>query len=112
MHKLYLTSMVADISMAADIITQLFGHSPNIHDIIIAVVSFLFAIVLIPQLKDVLKNKISLNLYAASLTTIGLIVLTINFYVMGFWISFAADFCNSLIWGLLFVFSVKNRKKK
>lgn len=98
--------------MTTDIITQLFGHSPNIHDIIIAIVSFLFAIVLIPQLRDVLKNKISLNLYAASLTTIGLIVLTINFFVMGFWISFAADLCNSLIWGLLFIFSIRNRNKR
>ena len=96
--------------MAADIISQLFGHAPNIHDIIIAVVSFLFAIVLIPQLRDVLKNKISLNLYAASLTTIGLIILTANFFAMGFWISFAADFCNAVIWGLLFVFSVKNKR--
>jgi len=98
--------------MVYDIISQLFGHAPNIHDIIIATVSFAFAFVLLPQLREVLKGKISLNLYTSSLTTIGLIVLTINFFVMGFWVSFAADFFNSIVWGLLFIFSYRNIKKK
>ena len=97
--------------MAADIFSMLFGHEPNIHDIIIAIVSFLFAIVLLPQLRDVWKNKVSLNLYAASLTMVGLIVLTANFYVMGFWISFAADFFNAVVWGLLFVLSFRNLRE-
>jgi len=98
--------------MIYSIISQLFGHSPNIHDIIIAVVSFLFAFILLPQLRDVYKDGTVLNLYTASLTTVGLIVLTINFYLMGFWISFAADFFNSIVWGLLFVFSIRNLKKE
>jgi TctA family transporter len=98
--------------MVTEIISQLFGHSPNIHDIIIAVVSFAFAFILLPQLKDVWTGKISLNLYTSSLTTIGLIILTVNFFVMGFWISFAADFFNSVIWGLLYIFSYRNIKKK
>ena len=76
--------------MIQDIISQLFGHSPNIHDIVIAVVSFAFAFILFPQLRDVIRGKISLNLYTSSLTTIGLIILTINFFTMGFWVSFAA----------------------
>ena len=103
--------MVPSPLMVNDIITQLFGHAPNIHDIIIAVVSFLFGFILLPQLKDVWNSKISLNLYTASLTTVGLIVLTINFFLMGFWISFIADFFNSIIWGILFALSVRNRKK-
>jgi hypothetical protein len=98
--------------MVADIISQIFGHSPNIHDIIIATVSFAFGFILLPQLREVWNGKISLNLYTSSLTTIGLIILTINFYIMGFWISFAADFFNSVIWGLLFIFSYRNIKKK
>ena len=97
--------------MVADIIGQLFGHSPNIHDIIIAVVSFLFAFILLPQLRDVYRGKTILNTYTASLTTIGLIILTANFFVMGFWISFIADFFNAVIWFLLFVLSVRNKKK-
>ena len=98
--------------MVTEILYPLFGREPNIHDIIIAVVSFAFAFILLPQLRDVWRGKISLNLYTSSLTTVGLIVLTANFYVMGFWISFAADFFNSVVWGLLFVLSYRNIKKK
>ena len=98
--------------MVLEILPQLFGHSPNIHDIIIAVVSFLFGFILLPQLRDVWREKTSLNLYTASLTTIGLIVLTVNFYTMSFWISFAADFFNAVIWFLLFVLSYRNIKKR
>ena len=97
--------------MVADVIAQLFGHSPNIHDMIIAVVSFLFAFILLPQLRDVYKGKTILNVYTASFTTVGLIILTANFFAMGFWISFIADFLNAVIWFLLFVFSFKNKKK-
>ena len=98
--------------MSADIITQLFGHAPNIHDIIIAVVSLLFAIILIPQLRDVIKKKTTLNLFTAVLTTVGLIILTVNFLIMEFWISFIADLFNSIVWFLLFVFSYRNLKQK
>ena len=98
--------------MVTEIISELFGYSPSIHDIIIATVSFAFGFILLPQLKDVWKGKISLNLYTSILTTIGLIILTINFFIMGFWISFIADFFSSLIWGLLFIFSYINIKKK
>lgn len=98
--------------MITDAIAQLFGHSPNIHDMIIAVVSFLFGFILLPQLRDVYRGKTSLNLYTTSLTTIGLIILTVNFFAMGFWISFIADFFSTIVWFLLFVFSVRNKKMK
>ena len=98
--------------MVQDIISQLFGHSPNIHDIIIAVVSFTFGFILLPQLSDVYRGKTSLNLFTATLTTIGLIILTVNFFTMGFWISFVADFFSAVVWFLLFVFSFRNLKKK
>ena len=97
--------------MVTDFINQLFGYSPNIHDIIIAIVSLLFGIILIPQLKDVIKGKISLNLYTASLTAVGVGILTVNFFIMGFWISFIADFFSTIIWSLLFILSYRNKKK-
>ena len=97
--------------MVTDAIAQLFGHAPNIHDIIIAIVSFLFGFILLPQLRDVYRGKTSLNVYTTSLTTIGLIILTANFFAMGFWISFIADFFSAVIWFLLFVFSVRNKKR-
>ena len=98
--------------MVQDIIMQLFGHTPNIHDMIIAVVSFMFGFILLPQLRDVIKGKASLNLFTASLTTVGLIILTVNFFTMEFWVSFAADFFSAVVWFLLFVFSYRNIKKK
>ncbi len=103
--------MIALSNMIINFINQLFGYSPNIHDIVIAVVSILFGLILLPQLKDVLKGKSILNLYTCSLTTIGLIILTTNFYIMKFWISFLADFFSAIIWFLLFLFSLKNAKK-
>jgi hypothetical protein len=97
--------------MVQEIISQLFGHAPNIHDIIIAVVSFSFGFILLPQLRDVWHGKTRLNLFTASFTTIGLCILTVNFFVMGFWMSFVADFFSSVVWFLLFVFSLRNKRK-
>ena len=97
--------------MVQDIILQLFGHSPNIHDIIIAVVSFTFGFILLPQLRDVWRGKTTLNLFTASLTSVGLIILTVNFFFMGFWMSFFADFFSTIVWSLLFILSYRNIKK-
>jgi hypothetical protein len=98
--------------MVSDIISQIFGYNPNIHDIIIAIVSLMFGFILLPQLRDVIKGKVSLNLFTASLTTIGLVILTVNFFAMEFWISFSADLFSSIVWFLLFIYSYKNIKKK
>ena len=44
-------------------------------DVVIAVVSLMFGLMLFPQLKDVLLNRTSLNLWSCGMTTIGLYVL-------------------------------------
>jgi hypothetical protein len=80
-------------------------------DIVIATVSLMFGVILIPQLRDVWHGKTSLNLYTSSLTTIGLFILVITFFTMQFWISFIADFFSGIIWFLLFVLSLRNNKK-
>jgi hypothetical protein len=97
--------------MIGDILTSLFGENYAWQDIVIAVVSILFGFILLPQLKDVLHGKSILNLYTASLTTIGLYVLAITFYTMQFWISFTAEIFSGTIWLLLFVLSFKNSRK-
>ena len=97
--------------MIGDIITTLFGDSYAWQDIVIAVVSILFGFILIPQLKDVWKGKTNLNLFTASLTTIGLYVLAVTFFTMQFWISFTAEIFSGTIWLLLFALSFKNRRK-
>ena len=81
-------------------------------DIVIAIVSVLFGFILIPQLKDVWHGKTILNIYTAGLTTIGLYVLGITFFTMRMWVSFGAEFFAGTILLVLFVLSVKNKKKK
>jgi hypothetical protein len=97
--------------MIGDILTTLFGDSYVWQDIVIAVVSILFGFILIPQLKDVWQGKSTLNLFTASLTTIGLYILAATFYTMQFWISFTAEIFSGTIWLLLFALSLKNKKK-
>lgn len=97
--------------MIGDILTSLFSENYAWQDIVIAVVSILFGFILLPQLKDVWHGKSILNLYTASLTTIGLYVLAITFYTMQFWISFIAEIFSGTIWLLLFVLSFKNSRK-
>ena len=81
-------------------------------DYVIAIVSVLFGFILIPQLKDVWHGKTILNIYTAGLTTIGLYVLGITFFTLDMWISFGAEFFSGTIWLLLFVLSVRNKKRK
>jgi len=80
-------------------------------DSVIAIVSLLFGVILLPQLVDTWRGKTILNLYTASLTTIGLFILAGTFYTMRYWSSFAADIISGVIWLLLFLFSLKNKRK-
>jgi hypothetical protein len=97
--------------MIGDILTTIFGDSYAWQDIVIAVVSILFGFILIPQLKDVWRGKSTLNLFTASLTTIGLYILAITFFTMQFWISFTAEIFSGTIWLLLFALSFNNKRK-
>ena len=97
--------------MIGDILTSLFGEGFAWQDIVIAVVSILFGFILIPQLRDVWNGRSILNLYTASLTTIGLYILAVTFFTMQFWISFTAELFSGTIWLLLFALSYKNKKK-
>lgn len=80
-------------------------------DYLIAIVSLLFGIILIPQLRDTWLAKTSLNIYTASLTTIGLFILAGTFLTIGYWTSFTADVLSGFIWFFLFLFSFRNIRK-
>ena len=80
-------------------------------DYVIAIVSVLFGFILLPQLKDCWHGKTVLNIYTASLTTIGLYVLGITFFTLNMLVSFVAEFFSGTIWLLLFAFSLRNKKK-
>lgn len=81
-------------------------------DYVIATISLLFGVILLPQLFDTWRGKTILNLYTASLTTIGLFILAITFFTLRFWTSFIADVISGFIWLLLFIFSLKNSRNK
>lgn len=98
--------------MIGNILSSLLGGSYVWQDIVIAVVSVLFGFILLPQFKDLLRGKIYINLYTAGLTTIGLYILAATFLTMHFWISFIADIFSGTIWLLLFLYSVKNKRKR
>ena len=80
-------------------------------DIVVAVVSIAFGFMLIPQLRDVIKGS-SVNIYTAGLTTIGLYILGVTFYTLGMWITVIAESFSGTIWLLLFLFSVRNKRKR
>lgn len=98
--------------MIGDITSSLFGEGYVWEDIVIAVVSILFSFILLPQLRDVCRGKTILNLYTASLTTIGLYILAATFFTMEYWISFTAEFISGTVWLLLFIFSFSNHRKR
>jgi hypothetical protein len=79
-------------------------------DYVIAIVSLLFGFILLPQLADTWRGKTILNLYTASLTTVGLFILAGTFFTMRYWTSFIADVISGFIWFLLFIFSLRNKK--
>jgi len=95
-----------------DIFIQLFGENYHWQDIVIAIISILFGFILLPQLKDVWHGKTILNIYTASLTTIGLYILATTFFTMEYWVSFIAELFSGTIWLLLFVLSIRNIKRK
>ena len=83
----------------------------NWQDIVIAITSLLFGVILFPQLRDVWRGQ-SLNLISASLTTVGLFVLVFTFATMGYWVSMIAEAVSGAIWLVIFILSWKHRKNK
>jgi len=81
-------------------------------DYVIAIVSVLFGFILLPQLRDVWKKGEILNLFTASLTTIGLYILGVTFFTLQMWVSTAAEFFSGTVWLLLFVLSFRNIRRK
>lgn len=97
--------------MFLNVIDLILQNITSWQDLVIAIIGLLFGFILLPQLHDVIKKKIVLNLYTAALTTIGLYIMTATFFTMGFWITFIADFFTATVWLLLFIFSLMNKRE-
>ncbi|MFO7676893.1 MAG: hypothetical protein R6V50_00705 [Thermoplasmatota archaeon] len=80
-------------------------------DIVISVVCLLFGFILLPLLRDIWRGG-SINIYTAGLTTVGLYVMGYAFFTLELWISFIAEIFSGTIWLLLFILSVKHRKRR
>lgn len=98
--------------MIEEIFSSILGENYIWQDIVISLVGLMFGVILFPQLKDVWRGKTILNLYSASLTTLGLFILAFTFATMNLWFSFVADFFSATVWFLLFLLSFRNLKKK
>lgn len=81
-------------------------------DYVISIVSLLFGVILLPQLKDVWDGKTILNVYTAALTTLGLYILGITFFTLNLWISVISEFFSATVWLLLFILSLRNKIKR
>ena len=75
-------------------------------DIVLAVLGFLFSVMLIPQIKDSLKGK-SVNVVTSSLTALGLVIMGATFLTLELWLTALSSFLNGALWLLLLVLAVK-----
>ena len=78
-------------------------------DLVITAIVYMFVIVTIPLLIDVIKTKSSINLLTASATSIGNYVLAYVFFTLGLWFSVISASLIASIWFALFIISFKNK---
>jgi len=77
-------------------------------DYAITVIVYIFVIVTIPQLIDIIKKRNSLNLITSSATAIGNYGLSYIFFTLNLWLSVISAILIGTIWLLLFIFSIRN----
>ncbi|MCQ1537642.1 hypothetical protein FTO68_01365 [Methanocalculus taiwanensis] len=77
-------------------------------DIAITIITFLLAVMLLPQLQDVLSRGAVVNFFTASFTSLLAYILSFIFASLGLWISVIGQTTVASIWFLLAYFSVRN----
>jgi len=78
-------------------------------DIAITIIIYMFVIVTIPQVRDVLKKKTKLNLITAGPTAIGNFGMAYVFFSLGLWISVTSSLIIATLWLIIFIGSWKNK---
>jgi hypothetical protein len=79
-------------------------------DYAVTIIVYIFVIVTIPQLIDVIKGKTSLNLLTAGATAFGNYCLGFIFLTLNLWLSVSSAFFIATLWLLIFIFSIRNKK--
>ena len=77
-------------------------------DYVIAIVSFAFGFMILPQIIDSFRGKSYINLITSILTVSGLIVMGFTFATMSMWISATANISTCMMWTILMILSLKN----
>lgn len=77
-------------------------------DIAITIITFLLAVMLLPQLQDVLHRGAVVNFFTASFTSLLAYILSVVFASLGLWISVIGQTTVASIWFFLAYFSVRN----
>jgi hypothetical protein len=75
-------------------------------DIILSIIGVVFTIVLIPQLKDVIKNKCKMNIFTCILTSSGCFLISYVDFSLNLPISSIVSATTGIIWGLMLYYSL------
>ena len=79
-------------------------------DYAITIIIYMFVLVTIPQVRDVLKKKTKLNLITAGPTAIGNFGMAYVFFTLGLWISVTSSVIIATLWLIIFIGSWKNNE--
>jgi len=81
-------------------------------DYAITAIVFMFVVVTVPQVIDVVKGRSSLNLLTAGPTSLGNYGLAYIFLTLGLWLSVISAILIATLWLILFIFSIRNNRRK
>lgn len=71
-------------------------------DFAITLIIYMFVIVTIPQVIDVIKKRVKLNLFTAGATAIGNYFMGAVFATLGLWISVTSSILIATLWLVIF----------
>jgi uncharacterized membrane protein YjjP (DUF1212 family) len=77
-------------------------------DLAITGITILFAVMLLPQLRDVMSRGVVLNFFSALFTSLLGYSMALVFATLGLWISAAGQSLVASVWMLLAYFSLRN----
>ena len=80
-------------------------------DYAITIIIYMFVIVTIPQVRDVLRKKSTLNLITAGPTALGNYAMACIFFSLKLWISVTSSVLIATLWLIMFFGSWRNKKQ-
>ena len=81
-------------------------------DYAITLIIYMFVIVTIPQVIDVVKKKTRLNLFTAGPTAFGNYLMAAVFATLGLWLSVTSSLLIASLWLIIFIGSWRRKSNK